>query len=372
MRRRIGVSAVAVALLAGGCGTSSGLQVENNGATTPVVKPAGVQPQVDNLDAVAFPSTRDGWAAGRGAIIATADGGATWTQQYTGLADIRSLDFTDERHGWAVAAASLLRTVNGGDTWSPAGEPTGLVLTSVVFDGPDEGWGVALPAGKVGDPVPGTLVATTDGGTSWTVVKQDIADSVCLAGGDLVAGAGSTVLRSTDGGATWSTLLDVGGTTATWFTASVDCPDLQSIWVLFQGGSAAGSQGYAAYTSADGGVGWQPVVVAPMLVGSNPRYADVTPLDSYSGPFAAVSASKAVFLGECPACDPQRVTVLRTHDGGTRWERSVVSGFAPTGIAFADAAHGWMTAVIGGTEGLRPAILATTDGGRTWHPVFPS
>ena len=179
--------------------------------------------------------------------------------------------------------------------------------------------------------MPGTLVATTDGGASWTVVKQDIADSVCLAGGDLVAGAGSTVLRSTDGGATWSTLLDAGGTTATWFTATVQCPDLQSIWVLFQGGSAAGSQGYAAYTSADAGVGWQPVVVAPMLVGSDPRFADVTPLDSYPGPFAAVSASKAVFLGECPACDPQRVTVLRTHDGGTRWERSVVNGFAPTG-----------------------------------------
>ena len=105
---------MAVALLAGGCGTSSGLQVENNGATTPIVKPAGVQPQVDNLDAVAFPSTRDGWAAGRGAIIATADGGATWTQQYTGRADIRSLDFTDERHGWAVATASLLRTMTAG------------------------------------------------------------------------------------------------------------------------------------------------------------------------------------------------------------------------------------------------------------------
>ena len=83
-------------------------------------------------------------------------------------------------------------------------------------------------------------------------------------------------------------------------------------------------------------------------------FADVTPLDSYPGPFAAVSASKAVFLGECPACDPQRVTVLRTHDGGTHWERSVVNGFAPTGLAFADAAHGWMTAVIGGTRGAAP------------------
>ena len=110
---------MACGLLAAGCGTSSGLQVENGGTTTPIVKPAGPQPRVDGLDAVAFPSTSRGWAAGRGAIIATTDGGATWTQQYEGRADIRSLEFADERHGWAVASDSLLRTADGGATWSP-------------------------------------------------------------------------------------------------------------------------------------------------------------------------------------------------------------------------------------------------------------
>ena len=194
-----------------------------------------------------------------------------------------------------------------------------------------------------------------------------------MSGASLVAGAGSKVLDSTDGGATWSTLLDAAAARSRSGSrrpsSALTC---QSIWVLFQGGAAAGSQGYAAYTSADAGVGWQPVVVAPMLVGSDPAFADVTPLDSYPGPFAAVSASEAVFLGQCPACDPQHVTVLRTQDGGARWDRSVVNGFAPTGLAFADAAHGWMTAVIGGTEGRRSAILATTDGGRSWHPVYPS
>ena len=152
----------------------------------------------------------------------------------------------------------------------------------------------------------------------------------------------------------------------------MQCPDLQSIWVLFQGGAAAGSEGYAAYTSADAGVAWQPVVVSPMLVGSDPAFANVTPLDAYPGPFAAVSASEAIFLGQCPACNPQHVTVLRTRDGGERWERRVVNGFVPTGLAFADPDHGWMTTLVGGVEGRRSAILATTDGGRSWHPVYPS
>ena len=161
---------MAVALLAAGCGTSSGLQVESNGTTTPIVKPR--EPSLGSTTSTRSPFPARATAGRRdGAIIATADGGATWTQQYTGQADIRSLYFTDQRHGWAVASASLLRTVNGGNTWSPAGEPAGLVLTGVAFAGPDDGWGVALPAGEVGAPVPGTLVATTDGGSRWTVVN---------------------------------------------------------------------------------------------------------------------------------------------------------------------------------------------------------
>ena len=94
---------------------------------------------------MAFPSTSRGWAGGRGAIIATTDGGSTWTQQYKGRADISSLEFADEQHGWAVASDSLLRTTDGGATWSPAAEPEGLVLTSVTFTSADEGWGVAFP-----------------------------------------------------------------------------------------------------------------------------------------------------------------------------------------------------------------------------------
>jgi len=373
MSARLALVAVASGLLAAGCGTSSGLQVENGGTTTRIVKPAGQQPVVDGLDAVAFPSTSRGWAGGSGAIIATTDGGATWTQQYKGRADIRSLVFADEQHGWAVASTSLLRTADGGATWVPAGEPAGLALTSVDFTSAEEGWGIAVPAHGVGAPVLGALVHTIDGGSSWSVVRPGVADSICVSGGELVAGAGSKVLDSTDGGATWSTLFDAGSSpVAQWFTATVECPDLQSIWVLFAGGAAAGSQGYAAYTSADAGIGWQPVVVSPMLVGSDPAFANVTPLDAYPGPFAAVSASEAIFLGQCPACSPQHVTVLRTRDGGARFERRVVNGFFPTGLAFADPDHGWMTTLVGGVEGRRSAILATTDGGRSWHPVYPS
>jgi photosystem II stability/assembly factor-like uncharacterized protein len=363
--------ALAWVALAAGCG-ASGLQVANSGRTTPVTQPPASQPKVDRLDAIDFPDRDHGWAAGPGVIIATADAGASWARQYRGSADVRSLQFIDSQHGWAVASDALLRTTDGGAGWSAAAEPAGMVLTQVDFVTTDRGWGIAQRSGP-GDatgPAVGALVSSDDGGASWTVVKRRAGQTLCASAGDLIAGSGSKVLRSSDGGQSWSTLLDAGS--EGWFTASVQCPDLQSIWVLFEGGAAAGSQAYAAYVSGDAGSGWQPVVAAPMLVGSDPALHDAAPLDNYPGPFDAVSAQEAVFLGQCPACTPQHVTVLRTSDGGGSWARKPVNGFVPTGLTFADAQHGWMTTLIGGLEGRRSAILATTDGGRSWHPVFPS
>ena len=118
MSARSLAAGLACALLAGGCGASSGLRVENSGHSVRVTTSASPAPRVRSLAAVAFPTASHGWAAGKGAIIATADGGRTWTQQYRGPADISVLEFSDDRDGWAVAAASLLRTTDGGATWS--------------------------------------------------------------------------------------------------------------------------------------------------------------------------------------------------------------------------------------------------------------
>jgi len=363
---------LACALLASGCGESSGLHVENGGHSIQVTHATGPQPRVKSLAAAAFVSETRGWAAGTHTIIATADAGRTWTEQYHGGADIRALDFVDDRDGWAVAADTLLHTSDGGATWQTAGEPDGHVLTGVDFVSATRGWGVAELAGVSEPPgLGGSVVRTADGGESWSIVGSGTADSLCVAGDTLVAGSGSQVLHSTDDGTTWTPLFDASSSHSDWMGATVQCAG-SSIWALFLGDSAAGSQAYAAYASADAGATWRPVVVAPILTGSDPAFHGVAQLDAYAGPFAAVTPSEAVFLGQCPACDPQHVTVLRTQDGGTTWERHVINGFVPTGLAFADAEHGWMTTQLGGYPGRHAAILATTDGGRSWHPVYPT
>lgn len=358
---------LACALVAAGCGASSGLRIEDSGQTVRVTPATGTQPRVKSLAAVAFVSDTVGWAAGTHAIIATADGGRTWTRQYRGPADIRALDFTDERDGWAVGSTSLLRTTDGGTTWQPAGEPEGRFLTSVDFASPTQGWGVASK------PFPGSLqgdvVHTADGGMTWSAVRRSAANSLCTSGNALVAGSESRVLRSTDGGTSWTPLFDAATPHNPWMGAIVQCTG-SSIWALFQGNAAAGSQGYAAYSSSDAGKSWRPVVVAPILAGSDPAFHSVVRLDAYAGPFAAVTPSEAVFLGQCPACDPQHVMVLRTGDGGAHWQRHVINGFVPTGLAFADARHGWMTTQLG-YPGRHAAVLATSDSGRTWRRIYP-
>ena len=162
MSARVVALGLACALVAAGCGESSGLRVENGSRPVHVTSPATPAPRVHSLAAVAFPTAANGWAAGKGAIIATTDGGRTWTEQYRGRADIRALDFTDDRDGWALSAASLLRTTDGGATWTEAGEAPGSLLTTVDFVSATQGWGIAARAAD--GSLVGDLVHTDDGG----------------------------------------------------------------------------------------------------------------------------------------------------------------------------------------------------------------
>jgi hypothetical protein len=68
---------------------------------------------------VAFPDRSHGWAEGTidkgdgtrvGIIVATSDGGATWTEVFETTMQLRDIAFPDRSHGWAV----------GGDTLPPS------------------------------------------------------------------------------------------------------------------------------------------------------------------------------------------------------------------------------------------------------------
>jgi photosystem II stability/assembly factor-like uncharacterized protein len=64
------------------------------------------------------------WAVGtEGTILATEDGGSTWTPQASGTtAELRGILFlADGVHGWVWGEDGLLATQDGGKTWRAPG-----------------------------------------------------------------------------------------------------------------------------------------------------------------------------------------------------------------------------------------------------------
>jgi photosystem II stability/assembly factor-like uncharacterized protein len=76
----------------------------------------------EHLLGVSFPDARHGWAVGlaRGTVVATSDGGATWSAQDPGGGfELKQVSFSDSQHGWAlIGHKALLATVDGGESWT--------------------------------------------------------------------------------------------------------------------------------------------------------------------------------------------------------------------------------------------------------------
>jgi photosystem II stability/assembly factor-like uncharacterized protein len=208
------------------------------------------------LTAVFFLDDKRGWAVGHDAqILASSDGGATWSKQFEDLsreAPLLDITFLDAQHGFAVGAyGALLETRDGGQHWQDIAErldnPDQLHLNGItrvrdaglfivgeqggMYRSSDDGQTWA----KVQGPYEGSLfgvVATTqaktllayglrgnlfrsaDFGDSWQAItlKADrgelefgLAGATLVEDGSLVlVGNGGSVLRSTDDGQTFS------------------------------------------------------------------------------------------------------------------------------------------------------------------------
>jgi photosystem II stability/assembly factor-like uncharacterized protein len=180
------------------------------------------------LTSVTFVDASHGWAVGdAGTILATTDGGATWAAQDSGISgfSLNAVSFTDASHGWAVGgAAVIVATTDGGDTWTA--QSSGVFdgwLNGVSFADASNGWAVGVDYGDGVDYDPGValILATTDGGATWTAQSSGISHGWLYSvsctdashvwavgedggeGGDYDPGA-AAILATTDGGATWT------------------------------------------------------------------------------------------------------------------------------------------------------------------------
>lgn len=369
---------------------SPGDTCKGAGAGTSTVQIAtGIVP-VPPLAAVQFVSARQGWVAGSGRILATSDGGQTWTRQYSGPASLYQVDFISATRGWAVGPNAVLATTDGGKAWTSLPEPC-TPIRSVHFVAPDLGYAVAggsgvwLDGGVPATTGAGTLLMTTDGGRNWQPVPgaPASAQTVCFSSpSDGFLGTPGRVWRSADGGRHWTVSFTEPRSSAAGApgdTTVIECAGEGAAWVLFLGDGAAMSHapylGYATQDARDWHVLFEerytesaavPEVHAPQGPGS------------YPGPFSAISPGSAAFVGWIPpegfGTAPLEMVTDGGADGGASGSighsmRGAVGGVTQAyGVAFVSATRGWVI----GTDQTSPgkqgdcAIEATSDGGHTW------
>lgn len=203
-----------------------------------------------------------GWAAGdAGAVIATTDGGQTWTLKNAGLAateEFVDVFFTSPTNGFiAAASGKVFRTLDGGTTWQDISPPDAAFQLSnmVVYNAQ-----IVVLARTDGRVLRSENAnAATAAGVSWNVMESKPPDrpsdqvSLIQAGAAFPTAAesslgwfvGDGIYRlDSDGNPQWKKMVGVGTESAT----AVTLASQNEIW--------AGTGSGTLFKSVDGGNTW--------------------------------------------------------------------------------------------------------------------
>ena len=164
------------------------------------------------LTAVYFVDDHHGWAVGHDAqILASSDGGATWSKQFEDLkreAPLLDVWFKDLSTGIAVGAyGAMLETTDGGQHWQDIGDR---------LDNEDQyhlnGIAHVKDAGLFIVGEMGSMFRSADDGQTWEKLEGPYQGSLFGAVGTaqsdtlLAYGLRGNLFRSTDFGSTWQTI----------------------------------------------------------------------------------------------------------------------------------------------------------------------
>lgn len=281
-------------------------------------------PTQSTLTSVVFTDEKTGWAAGHDkTILTTADGGETWTVQYT-----REI---------SAAAGIPLEARGRPEEPAPSGDPAGATDGSTPAEGTGAIEGEA-PADDVAA-VDDTAASTSqDGFVEGDVTGSDVEPDIPFLGliftsptHGLAVGGFNYAVETTDGGKTWKPRRLVKSASDDFhLNAAFAGPD-GSIFVPSELGQI--------YRSLDGGTTW-----------------DIVQTD-YEGSFwggLALKDGSVLVVG-------MRGNVWRSRDKGTNWEQlaiDVTPESLASGIQLGD---GEIILV-----GIGGAILRSKDDGATW------
>ena len=189
------------------------LRTDDGGASWTALPP----PVAGDLRAVAAPADDAVWLAGDdGVLLGSDDGGAHWQAHVVVTEHLTSLAFSDRDHGLAGGSADggegrafVLRTADGGATWQRVDLPLWGKVRALAALPDGRAWAAVEDWGPDGDEAGGAVVASDDGGLTWTVQASGLplldAITVSADGSGWAVGADGTVLHTSDG-VTWARL----------------------------------------------------------------------------------------------------------------------------------------------------------------------
>lgn len=237
-----------------------------------------------------------------------ASAAGVWTRQQSGtMAWLHAVYFLDQNRGWAVGSGgALLATTDGGEHWTVMKRPTEDALRDLYFSDEKTGWLVcerSVYLLKTKDEQRTYLMSTSDGGASWKRVN--------IATGEADARLVRALFTNRERG-----------------------------WVFGEAG--------ALYMTRDGGKSWlrQRSPTRFLLLGGT-----------------SIDADRIWLVGA-------GATIVHTSDGGETWRTGALVGVADTAsvsgrvrlnaVSFVEPRIGWAV----GNGG---RIFNTLDGGRTWR-----
>lgn len=240
--------------------------------------------------------------------------------------------------GWAATGHTLFWTNNAGHEWKEITPKAALSeeIASVFFLDTSHGWTLMSAWNKQADLRQVDLAATADSGTSWTVTPIRIPDfagrGLTLSGGgrvdfvdqlhgwvnlDLVSGAAfhlGLLLATADGGKTWTRAPGGSGTAGDIIFVSTE-----KGWV---------TSGDEIYVTRDGAKNWQRLSLVPpkqIYPAVNPTYALPTFVDDHRG-FLPVTYSG-------PDGSHSALVLFATIDGGLTWTTDrILTGLEGTSV----------------------------------------